>query len=1158
MIIRKDKSTKNYKFDSLNVFAWDRALDNKKKFRKVYESNELTYVSVELSIFNKLFDEEDWEAEITLIANKLVDGEEPIKLCEKTKTVKVSKEDNIFKYSFGWGDDKRGSFWKQGTYEWEAYIHDEFVATARFYVEEEGKFKTDNKNYLTVHSFDTYKASDISEDKGDNVFLRSFDVNTTQYILGELKIINLVSHAWHCELFFNIYDDTGMPIGSSNSIVIVEPDAGTGEIFSVTGGWGPESGRWIEDNYTMEVTFMDEVIAIIPFSVGDKDVERISEYEALLNEDVGSIYGNSIDIKDSKGNKDDDRLETEKTISGEEDPSEVLVDNKSVEEILAELNALIGLENIKKKVREYVDFVGFLQLRKKAGIKDDDEIVLHSVFTGNPGTGKTTVVKLLGEIYRSMGLLSKGHVHTVEASDIVAGFIRQTGKDTKKAIEKARGGILFIDEAYMLFKEGNTGNDFGSEAVAALITEMSDGKGDIAIMVAGYPKEMESFLNSNPGLKSRFRNYFHFEDYTPDELSGIAEFAANKKGVEISKGAEKQLKKVLTDTFRKRDRTFGNARFAFALIDEAKMNLAARIMKDPKVGQLSISQLSTLNAEDIEDVSNPNVEKKLHLEIDETLLKQALDELGALTGLATIKQEVRELVKLCRYYKKNNRDVLKAFSIHIVFTGNPGTGKTTIARKLGEVFKTIGVIKRGQVVEVDRSKLVGQYTGQTPKLVDEACQRAMGGILFVDEAYTLAPASGGQVDKYGQEAIETLMKRMEDDRGKFVMIAAGYKDEMEGFLNANPGMKSRFDRYLHINDYQPDELYEIFKIFVKKKKYILHPDAEAAVRTAIEKIYKNRDKNFANAREMRKLFDNSLSAMSSRITDVGAANLSDEDYQTILAEDIPSYGAEEQSQTPDYLKALDCLVGLDDAKEKIAQIAKTYEMNRMRMEKFGVKASGFNTHLVFFGDKGSGKSSLALSLKDVFIATKALSRPTLTEINTESLLNSLGGQYQMQLMRQMEQTRGGILFLDHFDTLLSADDEVRENIINALLQKIVSPDFEFCLIIGGNKEKLLTLLDASPSLKSRFAQMLELTEYESEALANIFKNYCTKNNFTLSGDMDEALIQYFDTHKDNGAHEAKRLFEHMLQRQSIRLSPLFGSPEFKEDMLNELRLEDLA
>ena len=509
-------------------------------------------------------------------------------MCEKKEKVTIAKDENIFIYSFGWGSDDRGSFWKKGIYEWEAYIDGEFVASTKFYVEEMGIVDNDNNPYLSVVSLQTYEAPEGGLDMEDRVYLKSFNIDNTRYIMGEVLFENKVLHEWNCEFLFNYYDDTGMHIGTSDCFFLITPHGEAGEEFTITEGWGGKNaGTWIKDNYTMEVVFMDTVIAVIPFTIGDKDIVRISEYEALLNEDVGSIYDGTVDIKESNAEKDNVKTENTNEDGSEDDSMEVFVDDKSVDEILAELNELIGLENIKEKVREYIDYVSFLQFREESGIKDNDEIVMHSVFTGNPGTGKTTVVKMLGEIYKSMGLLSKGHVHTVEANDIIAGFIRQTGKDTKKAIEKARGGILFIDEAYMLFKEGNTGNDFGSEAIAALITEMSDGKGDIAIMVAGYPKEMESFINSNPGMKSRFRNYFHFEDYTPDELAKIAEFAADKKGVRISEDAEIELKKVLTDAFRKRDRTFGNARFAFALIDEAKINLGTRVMKDPDLEKLS-------------------------------------------------------------------------------------------------------------------------------------------------------------------------------------------------------------------------------------------------------------------------------------------------------------------------------------------------------------------------------------------------------------------------------------------------------------------------------------------------------------------------------------------------------------------------------------------
>jgi len=892
MIFSKKNSGENYKFNSLSIYAWDRAVGGKKKFRRLFESSELNYLGAELSIYNKLFDEKNWEAEIVLIAHKIIDDKKQEKICENKETVTVTKEDNIFKHSFGWGSDIRGKFWKKGVYEWEAFINDEFISSAMFYIEDEGKFATNKNNYLTVQSLNTYEAPKGDVDIDDRVFLKSFNVDTTRYIMGELRFINLVTHEWNCEFIFNIYDDTGMLIGSDDSFRLITPDAGTGEVFSVNAGWGSvNAGTWVEDNYTMEVVFMDEVVAVIPFSIGKKDVERISEYEALLNEDVGTIYSDTIKVNENNENKKTESSESTDTIDKTQDDGamEVFVDDKSLEEILSDLDSLIGLENIKNKVREYIDYVSFLQFREESGIKEEEEVNLHSVFTGNPGTGKTTVVKLLGKIYQSMGLLSKGHVHTVEANDIIAGFIRQTGKDTKKAIEKARGGILFIDEAYMLFKEGNTGNDFGSEAVAALITEMSDGKGDIAIMVAGYPKEMDAFINSNPGLKSRFRNYFHFEDYTPDELSRIAEFAADKKGVKISKDAKVQLKKVLMEAFRKRDKTFGNARFAFALIDEAKINLGARVMKNPDLEKLTKAQLSTLLDEDIEDVGNPNIDKKLNIGIDEELLKEALSELDKLTGLTSIKQEVTELIKLSRYYKEIDRDILKAFSMHGVFIGNPGTGKTTVARTIAKVYKALGMLERGHIIDADGSDLVGEYVGHTAIKTKNIIEKAMGGILFIDEAYSITQGNKGINSDFGGEAIAALIKEMEDRRSEFGVIVAGYTQNMEQFLEANPGLKSRFDRTFHFEDFTIDELWEIAVDMYESDGLAADAEAEAHLKKHIKFLYDNRDRFFGNARSIRKIVEKSTRNHELRMAGLSKKQRTKKMMSTLNIDDVKEF-----------------------------------------------------------------------------------------------------------------------------------------------------------------------------------------------------------------------------------------------------------------------------
>ncbi|PJB59197.1 MAG: hypothetical protein CO098_04695, partial [Bacteroidetes bacterium CG_4_9_14_3_um_filter_41_19] len=213
-------------------------------------------------------------------------------------------------------------------------------------------------------------------------------------------------------------------------------------------------------------------------------------------------------------------------------------------------------------------------------------------------------------------------------------------------------------------------------------------------MVAGYPKEMDTFIKSNPGLKSRFKHYFHFEDYTPDELVEIAQYAAKKKDVKLSPEAQKRLLKLVTTAYRKRDKSFGNARFATALVDEAKMNMGVRVIKQHDPEKLNKNILSVIQPEDIEDMEETSTKKKLELPIDNDQLKLAIDELNQLTGLENIKQEINELVKLTRYYKEMNRDVLKAFSMHSIFTGNPGTGKTTVARIIGKIYKALGLLER--------------------------------------------------------------------------------------------------------------------------------------------------------------------------------------------------------------------------------------------------------------------------------------------------------------------------------------------------------------------------------------------------------------------------------------------------------------------------------
>ena len=266
-------------------------------------------------------------------------------------------------------------------------------------------------------------------------------------------------------------------------------------------------------------------------------------------------------------------------------------------------------------------------------------------------------------------------------------------------------------------------------------------------------------------------------------------------------------------------------------------------------------------------------------------LDEVLNELDEFVGMRTVKNMIRRLAVQSMFIKQRaamGAGKVQQISMNFILAGNPGTGKTSVARKMGEVLQSMEILPTSHVVEASRATLVGKYMGETPKIVNNMCDKAMGGILFIDEAYTLSSEN----DQYGKEAIDTLMKRMEDDRGKFVVIAAGYKDKMDDFLAVNPGLASRFTHKLHIEDYNEDELLAIFKKMAAKEQYTLSPAAEFKLMDLICRMVVTKDETFGNAREMRNLLDETIQQLSIRVSALPPSEVTAETYQIIEAEDI--------------------------------------------------------------------------------------------------------------------------------------------------------------------------------------------------------------------------------------------------------------------------------
>ncbi|MEM8900677.1 MAG: AAA family ATPase, partial [Bacteroidota bacterium] len=561
---------------------------------------------------------------------------------------------------------------------------------------------------------------------------------------------------------------------------------------------------------------------------------------------------------------------------------------KSLEEILQDLDQLVGLTSIKAKVREYAQYLNFLKIRKEKGFQEDHSLGLNLVFTGNPGTGKTTVARMLGTIYHKLGLLSRGHVHEVDRSDIIGEYIGQTAPKMKAAIDMARGGILFIDEAYALARTGDDAKDYGREAIEILVKEMSQPKGDLAVIVAGYPEEMDNFLGSNPGLKSRFNLSFSFEDYTPDELMAISDFWSVKKEIVLNENAKSYLSRKLMEAYRSREKSFGNARYVQTLIDEANMNLGLRVMKAEKPEGLSREELSTIREDDLRPIFSEQDKSKVKIPVDQQLLSEAMSELNSLIGLEQVKAEVTELVKLVKFYQEIGKDVLNSFSLHTIFSGNPGTGKTTVARILGKIYRALGLLERGELVECDRQALVAGFVGQTATKTAEIIDKAKGSILFIDEAYSL---SQGGVNDFGREAVETLLKRMEDLRGEIIVIVAGYPEPMNKFLELNPGLKSRFDRKLEFEDYKAEELQEIASVMLAREGILPETDALEQIGKYLIFLHQRKNKYFGNARAVRKVVEKAIKNQHLRLATLEAGERKDDMLKSLIFEDVSEFQA---------------------------------------------------------------------------------------------------------------------------------------------------------------------------------------------------------------------------------------------------------------------------
>lgn len=798
------------------------------------------------------------------------------------------------------------------------------------------------------------------------------------------------------------------------------------------------------------------------------------------------------------------------------------VRQESIDDVLEELKALTGLEPVKKFVYELMETVQVNKLRAKEG-ESSMTMSLHMVFTGNPGTGKTTVARLIGRILKALGLLQQGQLIEVTRQDLVGQYVGSTAPKTMAQVNEALGGVLFIDEAYTLARHDH--DTFGIEAIDTIVKAMEDHRDHLVVVLAGYTQEMEAFLRSNPGLRSRFPFIVEFPDYKASDMLDIMIQMANKNGFRIEPGAYEGLMELFDQRQIPGRNDSGNGRLVRNLFEEAVRKQATRL-RGQMSGEAADGDLQLLVGADF------GIGEKEAFNIE--------SELAGIVGLEKVKVFVRTLEKqliVDRRRKEAGIHVDTGQTLNMIFSGNPGTGKTTMARLLAGMLRSMGYLKKGHLIEVDRSDLVAEYVGQTANKTKLVVESALGGVLFIDEAYALAQ-DGVQGGGFGKEAIDTLVRLIELHKDNLVVILAGYTEDMQRFVQVNPGLSSRFPLQIEFPDYTAEEMQQIATIMVKARGFTLAPDASGMLVSYFNEKQIPGKKDGGNGRLVRNTLEEAIRKQAERLAD--HPDIAADKLNELTMEDFGlSAEADPAGNRANALGALDSVVGLSSVKEFVRSLSAQIEVAKRRQEMGLPKASAQALHMVFKGNPGTGKTTIARILAQRFKELGVIKADTLVETDRSGLVAGYVGQTALKTKEVIERALGGILFVDEAYALAEGD-QFGQEAIDTLVKAMDDYRDRLIVILAGYDEDMERFLNRNAGLRSRFPNIIAFPDYTAEEMLQIAHLLVKAQGYAIVREAEVALLSILETYEGDitagNGRLVRNLVEKAIRSHALRIS----------------------
>lgn len=528
-------------------------------------------------------------------------------------------------------------------------------------------------------------------------------------------------------------------------------------------------------------------------------------------------------------------------------------------------------------------------------------------------------------------------------------------------------------------------------------------------------------------------------------------------------------------------------------------------------------------------------------------------KLGELIGLTGIKESIRKI----KAYALNNKDS-ENLNIHMCFLGNPGSGKTEVARYIAGILYENKILPTNKVIEVDRSGLVSQYFGATAEKTSRVISHAMGGVLFVDEAYALGNNADSVTD-YGKEAIDTLVKAMEDYRGKFCVILAGYKNEMLQMLSINPGFKSRIQFMLDFPNYSRDELKSITELMLKNRNYTI---GDAALNRILDITdIKRKDPNFANAREIRNILDQVIMCQNLRCAGTTDTELGIVDVNKYIQDakiNLPTSGDGTERKVLTGEEELDQLIGLAAIKRMIKKI-KAYAKRNQGQE-------GFNLHMCFYGNPGTGKTEVARILSRILYDAGVLPEAKLVETDSHGLIGKFVGETAPKTQAKINDAINGVLFIDEAYGLVSTSTVsggvtgYGEEAIAVLLKEMEDRRGQFCVIFAGYKDEMKTMLSANPGLESRIQFTLDFPDYTREELGEIAVTFLKKKKYEIDDSALNLLLDVTEYYRNRpnfaNARTVRNILDQVIMNQNLRTEDSDGDSLIIKDDVEDYLMDE--